>query len=60
MFMACLPHYNYYNDPRIVTASEVMSEEPDEEKSEWIAFTCRLFETVDGFHRKGVSSAKFL
>jgi hypothetical protein len=31
-----------------------MLEQPDEEKSEWIAFTCRFW-TVDGFHRKGVS-----
>ena len=54
MFMACLPHYKYFNDPRIVTADQVNLDQPDEEKAEWIAFHCRFW-TVDGFHRKGVS-----
>jgi hypothetical protein len=48
------PHYKYFNDPRINAPEEVMLEIPEEEKASWIMFECR-FETVDGFHRKGVS-----
>ena len=53
-FMACYPHYKFFNDPRIVSAEQVMLETPHEEKAEWVQFNCR-FETVDDFHRKGVS-----
>jgi hypothetical protein len=53
-FIDCLPHYKFFNDPRMNQAEQVLLDIPDEEKANWLTFDCR-FEIIDGFHRKGVS-----